>query len=70
MRKLPNLNSNQVEISKEVFNNSFVDLLNDPEPYEINNVLSRADNEVDIYLRQLDNKKKNLFSSTKTYKSS
>lgn len=65
MRKLPNLNSNQVEISKDVFNNSFIDLLDDPEPYEIDNVLSRADSEVDIYLRQLDNKKKTYFLQQK-----
>ena len=65
IRKLPNLNPDQIEISKEIFNHSFIDLLDDPEPYEINYVLSRAENEVDIYLRQLDNKKKTFFLQQK-----
>jgi len=36
----------------------------------LNGVLSMADEEVDVYLRQLSNKKKVFFLQAKTYKSS
>ena len=41
-----------------------IKILDSPEVYVTNGVLSMADEEVDIYLRQLSNKKK-LFSYNK-----
>ena len=65
IRKLPNLNPNQIELEDDYTNQSFLQLLNDPETYEINGVLSMADEEVDMYLRQLSNKKKTFFLQQK-----
>ena len=65
LRKLPNLNSSQIPLDIIDVNNSFLNLLNDPEIYEINSILSMADDEIDIYLRQLDNKKKTFFLQQK-----
>ena len=65
LRKLPNLNSSQIPLDIIDVNNSFLNLLNDPEIYEINSILSMADDEIDLYLRQLDNKKKTFFLQQK-----
>ena len=65
LKKLPNLNPDQVELDNDYFVGSFLELLNSPEVYEINGVLSMADEEVDIYLRQLSNKKKTFFLQQK-----
>ena len=61
LKKLPNLNPDQIEFEDNYINGSFLKLLNSPEVYEINGVLSMADEEVDVYLRQLSNKKKISF---------
>ena len=65
LRKLPNINSNQIELNNFNLNDSFLNLINDPEIYEINGVLSMANEEVDVYLRQLNNKKKLFFVQQK-----
>jgi lipopolysaccharide export system permease protein len=65
LKKLPNLNASQVQIEKNEINRSFLDLIDNPEMYEINGVLSMADQELDIYLRQLSNKKKIFFLQEK-----
>jgi lipopolysaccharide export system permease protein len=65
LKKLPNLNLNQIQNLDYDLNSSFIGILDDPEPYELNSVLTRADNEVDLYLRQLDNKKKTFFLQQK-----
>ena len=64
LRKLPNLKSSQIP-SEINANEPFLNLLNDPEIYEINSILSMAGDEVDIYLRQLANKKKTFFLQQK-----
>ena len=58
LKKLPNLNPDQVELDDDYINGSLLKLLDSPEVYVTNGVLSMADEEVDIYLRQLSNKKK------------
>ena len=65
IRKLPNLNPNQIELEDRYLNQSFLQLLNNPETYEVNGVLSMADEEIDMYLRQLSNKKKTFFLQQK-----
>jgi len=65
LNKLPNLNASQVQLEKNEINRSFLDLIDNPEMYEINGILSMADQEVDIYLRQLSNKKKIFFLQEK-----
>ena len=65
LRKLPNLNPNQIELEDDYVDGSFLKLLDSPEVYEINGVLSIADDEVDSYLRQLSNKKKTFFLQQK-----
>ena len=65
LKKLPNLNPDQIEFEDNYINGSFLKLLNSPEVYEINGVLSMADEEVDVYLRQLSNKKKTFFLQQK-----
>jgi lipopolysaccharide export system permease protein len=65
LRKIPNLNANQIEFNEVEINSSFISLLDDPEIYEINGLLLRADEEVDLYLRQLSNKKKTFFLQQK-----
>jgi len=65
MRKLPNLYPDQIQNLNYNLNSSFLDIISDPKPYELNSILNRADNEVDIYLRQLDNKKKSFFLQQK-----
>jgi len=65
LKKLPNLNPNQIELEDDYVDGSFLELLNSPEVYEINGVLSIAEDEVDSYLRQLSNKKKTFFLQQK-----
>ena len=65
IRKLPNLNTNQAELIKVELNKSFLYLLDNPEVYETNSILIMADEEVDMYLRQLSNKKKTFFLQEK-----
>jgi len=65
LKKLPNLNPNQIELEDDYVDGSFLELLDSPEVYEINGVLSIADDEVDSYLRQLSNKKKTFFLQQK-----
>ena len=65
LKKLPNLNANQIELNDSEINRPFLNLLNDPEIYEINGVLAMAKEEAEIYLRQLDNKKKVFFLQQK-----
>ena len=65
LKKLPNLNPNQIELEDSYINQSFLQLLNNPETYEVSGVLSMADEEVDMYLRQLSNKKKTFFLQQK-----
>ena len=65
LKKLPNLNTNQVKLEDDYINESFLTLLDSPEVYEINGILSMADEEVDTYLRQLSNKKKTFFLQQK-----
>ena len=65
IRKLPNLKPDQIQLVDIKSNTSFLNLLDDPKSYELNSILSRADNEADIYLRQLDNKKRTFFLQQK-----
>jgi lipopolysaccharide export system permease protein len=65
LRKLPNLRPDQVDELEIDGNTSFLNILDDPQSYELNSILSRADNEADIYLRQLNNKKKTFFLQQK-----
>ena len=66
LKKLPNLNPDEFELDDDyIINGSFLKLLNSPEVYEINRVLSMADEEVDMYVRQLSNKKKTFFLQQK-----
>ena len=65
LRKLPNLNPNQIDLEDDYIDGSFLKLLDSPEVYEINGVLSIAEDEVDSYLRQLSNKKKTFFLQQK-----
>ena len=65
IKKLPNLNPNQIELEEDYAQESFLQLLNNPQTYEINGVLAMANEEVDVYLRQLSNKKKTFFLQQK-----
>jgi lipopolysaccharide export system permease protein len=65
LRKVPNINSSQINFNEIDINKSFLNLLDNPEIYEINGILSMADEEVDLYLRQLSNKKKTFFLQKK-----
>ncbi len=65
LRKLRNINPDQIALNNFNLNDSFLNLINDPEIYEINGVLSKANEEVDVYLRQLNNKKKLFFVQQK-----
>jgi lipopolysaccharide export system permease protein len=65
LRKLPNLNPNQLSLDNFNLSGSFLNLLVNPEYYEINGVLGMANEEVDVYLRQLSNKKKVFFLQEK-----
>ena len=65
LKKLPNLNPDQVKLDDDYINGSLLKILDSPEVYVTNGVLSMADEEVDIYLRQLSNKKKTFFLQQK-----
>jgi lipopolysaccharide export system permease protein len=65
LRKLPNINPSQLVLNNLNLNGSFLNLLDNPEQYELNSVLVMANEEVDIYLRQLNNKKKVFFLQEK-----
>ena len=65
LKKLPNLNPDQVELDDDYINGSFLEILDSPEVYVTNGVLSMANEEVDIYIRQLSNKKKTFFLQQK-----
>ena len=56
---------NQIELEEDYAQESFLQLLNNPQTYEINGVLAMANEEVDVYLRQLSNKKKTFFLQQK-----
>ena len=49
LKKLPNLNPNQIQLEDDYVDGSFLKLLDSPEVYEINGVLSIAEDEVDSY---------------------
>ena len=65
LNKLPNLNADQVKLEDIFINQSLLKLLKNPELYQVNGVLLKADEEVDMYLRQLSNKKKTFFLQQK-----
>ncbi len=65
LKKLSNLNANQLELKDSDVNQSFLNLIINPEMYKLNGVLAMADEEVDMYLRQLANKKKVFFLQEK-----
>ena len=60
LRRLPNLNDNQTDSKKPIF-----DYMESKEKYSIINVLQNSESEVDILLRQINNKKKNYFLQQK-----
>ena len=60
LRRLPNLNNNQTDSKKPIF-----DYMESKEKYNIINVLQNSESEVDILLRQINNKKKNYFLQQK-----
>ena len=61
LKRLPNLNYNRVsEINKPIF-----DFMESNEKYDIINVLQNSESEVDILLRQINNKKKSHFLQKK-----
>ncbi len=65
IRKLPNINSDEIEALEGDFSESFIYLLDSPKIDEINGILSMANEELGIYLRQLTNKKKTFFLQQK-----
>ena len=61
LKRLPNLNYNRVsETNKSIF-----DYMESQEKYELINVLQNSESEVDILLRQINNKKKSYFIQKK-----
>jgi len=60
LRRLPNLNDNQTDSKKPIF-----DYMESKEKYNIINVLQNSESEVDILLRQINNKKKTYFLQQK-----
>ena len=64
LKKLKNTSTEPSEFI-DIDEVSFLNLLDSPKPYELNSVLTRAENEIDIYIRQLDNKKKTFFLQQK-----
>jgi lipopolysaccharide export system permease protein len=62
---LSNLNANQIQLDQNEIKKPFLGLIVNPEIYEINGVLAMANEEVDMYLRQLANKKKVFFLQEK-----
>ncbi len=65
IKKLPNLNKPQIDSLKLNIELNFMNLLKDPEVYELNSLLNMADEEVNIYMRQLSNKKRTFFLQEK-----
>ncbi len=65
IKKLPNLKSDQIELGEFEIKTKFLSLIDNPQIYELNGVLSMAEDEVDVYLRQLSNKKKTFFFQQK-----
>ena len=65
IKKLPNLNKAQIDSLKLNIELNFMNLLKDPEVYELNSLLNMADEEVNIYMRQLSNKKRTFFLQEK-----
>ena len=65
LKKLSNLNANQIQLDENEIKKPFLGLIVNPEIYEINGVLAMANEEVDMYLRQLANKKKVFFLQEK-----
>lgn len=65
IKKLPNLNKSQIDSLKLNIELNFMNLLKDPEVYELNSLLNMADEEVNIYMRQLSNKKRTFFLQEK-----
>jgi len=60
LRRLPNLNDNRTDSKKPIF-----DYMESKEKYSIINVLQNSESEVDILLRQINNKKKTYFLQQK-----
>jgi len=60
LRRLPNLNDNQTDSRKPIF-----DYMESKEKYNIINILQNSESEVDILLRQINNKKKTYFLQQK-----
>lgn len=61
LKRLPNLDNNKLtDINKPIF-----DFMKSKENYDIINVLQNSENEVDILLRQINNKKKSYFLQQK-----
>ena len=65
IRKLPNIKANEIEALEKDLSESFIYLLDNPEDDQISGILSMANEELDIYLRQLTNKKKTFFLQQK-----
>ena len=65
IKKLPNLNKPQIDSLELNIELNFMNLLKDPEVYELNSLLNMADEEVNIYMRQLSNKKRTFFLQEK-----
>ena len=65
IKKLPNLKSNQIKLGEFEIKTTFLGIIDNPQIYELNGVLSMAEDEVDVYLRQLSNKKKTFFFQQK-----
>tara|TARA_B100001057_G_scaffold279752_1_gene280131 strand:+ start:12904 stop:14340 length:1437 start_codon:yes stop_codon:yes gene_type:complete len=65
IRKLPNIKANEIEALEKDLSESFIYLLDNPEDDQISGVLTMANEELDIYLRQLTNKKKTFFLQQK-----
>ena len=65
LKKLSNLNANQIQLDENDIKKPFLGLIVNPEIYEINGILAMANEEVDVYIRQLANKKKIFFLQEK-----
>ena len=65
IKKLPNLKSDQIKLGEFEIKTTFLGIIDNPQIYELNGVLSMAEDEVDVYLRQLSNKKKTFFFQQK-----
>ena len=65
IKKLPNLNKPQLDSLSSDTRLNFVNLIDNPEVYELNSIFNMASDEVGIYLRQLSNKKRTFFLQEK-----